>query len=199
MKKINSLCLALLFFQITHGQSKPTFKNDYKVNFIKARFNKGLTYFGSDKEKFGISLRKSETLFNLVVIIEIENLNNQTIVDFNCFSLLDNSSKLRYRPRRADLKNYYIKTVKLTDYEFEDTFTKYSQDGYKNYPLYIFELNSFSFKIDESNEYRIQPTSFKNKNKKTIKFGLTFPTHIKKNGNFSLLYKNKFLSNFSLK
>jgi len=206
MKK---LFIIFIFINFISCSSHKVSLNDIKSanKNYQIIFKKGQLYshfFGGNTRKFGKTKDEAVNLYRLDIQIIIEGLSRYSIVDFNNFSLIEHKNKLRHRPEFVNIEipfssPYTISRIDKKEFKGVDTFLKYSQPGYDNYDQYLLEHNSISILLNRSKQHRFATGILPKKAIKRKKFSIFFFTKIKKEGVFSLFYKDELIKKFTLK
>jgi len=153
-----------------------------------------MTFGKHSKRKFG-KTKKSAVKYQTYQCSVKLNINTDELIDFNNISFVDISNKKRYRPNNINLRydNVNVIRVKISDYKFEDTFIKYSQEGIENFDPYEYGINSVGGLKKESARKRLMPVLVEASKKKYKKVHFFFAAELDNSGSFSIYWKDKLI------
>jgi len=195
MRRVISI-IALLISPFIYSQNASIQEDGYNMSVKKERFTGANLLNG--RIRYGKTFKESEFLNDLVLYLNISGISKENIIDFNKFSLVDHQTNYRHRPRYIYHVPFEMPITKLENFKREDTFLKYTQEGIKNYDHYLMVGGGLIAKIGKT-PYRARFKQFKISGKKTKKRTITFifPVKTRKEGSFSLYYKDKLIKTFN--
>ncbi len=144
-----------------------------------------------------------EKRYRVYFVAKFKDFSERKTIDFNNISLVDVDNKVRYRAIGASfpIKDWSTSSFDITEYEYEDTFLKYSQEGIEDFDHYKYEVSVVSTKKKHKPKIRlrIKPEHFKKK--RGLNFRVSFPAAKTKkpSGKYKIYWKDKIIGQFKLK
>ena len=200
MKKIFSLLIInLLIINTSFSQHKHPLIKDVKIKLLKYNVNENM--FGGAKMDCSKNIEDDEEeRYKVYFIAKFYDFSSKKTIDFNNISLVDVDNKIRYRPIGVSSRDWYANSIKLEEYEYEDTFKKYSLDGIEDFDFFVYPTTKASFKNRKKPKYRyrIEPEHFKRK--KGLRLYISFPAFKSRedSGNFKIYWKKEVIGEFKI-
>lgn len=191
------LILVYLVCNCSFAFSQNNSVKDHKltISLLETRFHYDI--MGNHKKKYSKDGENVEILSDLLVRVRIDGFDENTIIDFNNFSLVEHQFNLRQRPYYVFFNGYFVRKYKVGTEKMPDNFLKYSQENVENFDHYYSE--ELIFNLEKTAQQRFYPICIKAKENKKNWFLLTIPVKIQKEGDFSLYYKDKLVTKFTAK
>ncbi len=146
-------------------------------------------------QEYGPDGAEKDKLAALILYLKIDGFSENLPIDFNLFSLVENHHKLRHRPLEVFFNGYNLIRINIDSIPNNDPFLFYSKTGIENYDIYNVEKpDIFTKRTNTRQRFCLLHLPVK-KNKKKI-FQLTIPVKIRKEGEFSLYYRDKLIKTF---
>ncbi|MDP2541046.1 hypothetical protein CSC81_14880 [Tenacibaculum discolor] len=155
--------------------------------------------FGDDKMVCSKYINSTdEERYKVFFVAKFKNFLQRKTFDFNDISLVDTDRKIRYRPKNAGIynKDWSTSEIKLSEYEWKDTFLENSLEGIENFDFFIYHF--YGKRKKPKYRYRLKPANFKRK--KGVRLFFSFPAlkQTETPTNFKIYWKKELIGKFRL-